>query len=308
MLKAVATAMEQDESVVLLTTRAGAAATVVELSGGSFVGSRVRHVPPDATAMGALCVGVATAGLRPVLDLTHALVPNDSLRQLQLLAAGVHYRTGGRLACPVVCCVDVVDGPEFPYSWFTVAAGLKVVVPSTARDATALMIEAIRDPNPVVYVLDGSDSEGDGSARTGAVHLGRADVKRTGTDVTVVATGSTVAMAMAVATDLERDGVCAEVIDMHTLAPLDMDRVLGSVSKTGRLVVCEDATGICSVASEVVATVASVAFPLLKAAPRRVTREHTPLPWAPVLRQRVRVTEEDIRIAVRGVLNLYGTC
>lgn len=304
-LEAVAAAMEHDDSVTLITTRADAAAEA-ELPSCSFPKGRVRRVPPDATALGALCVGAAMAGLRPVLDLTHALVPHDSLRHLELLAAGLHYRTGGRLSCPVVCCVDAVKSPEFAFSPLAFTPGLKVVVPSTAHDAAILMTEAIQDPDPVVYILDGPGGEADSHLGTGAVHLGQADIKREGTDVTVVATGSTVAMALAVAADLEGEGVRAEVIDMHTLAPLDIDRVLNSVSATGRLVVCEDATGVCSVANEIAATVTSVALPLLKAAPRRVTREHMPLPCAPALRDRVRVSQEDIRIAVRSVLGSYG--
>lgn len=183
-----------------------------------------------------------------------------------------------------------------------------MTVPSTVRDATALMISAVRDPNPVVYVSDSGFDGHRGDPRSGsAVTLGRADIKRIGSDVTMVAIGSTVGMSMEVAESLGRENISAEVIDLHTPAPIDMDRILESVSKTGRLVVSENMTGICSVASEIATTVASVALPLLKAPPQRVTREHSPLPFTPRLRQRIHVTEQEIYAAVRRVMRFSGT-
>jgi pyruvate dehydrogenase E1 component beta subunit len=201
--------------------------------------------------------------------------------------------------------------------------GLKVVMPSTPADAKGLMLAAIRDPNPVLYFQDAVLGGTKGPVPEGSyeVPLGVADVKREGTDVTVVAIGALVPRALRVAQALEQeqglsvevvdprmvhDAVAAadevdasvEVIDLRTVAPLDTATILESVRKTGRLVVCDSAKLTCSAASEIAAMVAQKAFGSLRAAPLRVAWENVPIPFSPVLEKRVLVGDSDIREAI----------
>jgi pyruvate dehydrogenase E1 component beta subunit len=179
-------------------------------------------------------------------------------------------------------------------------SGLKIVMPSVPYDAKGLMLAAVRDPNPVVYLQDAAlgGSKGPVPEEPYEVPIGVADIKRAGTDVTVVALGALVRKALAVADRLEVDGISMEVIDPRTLAPLDLESLLRSVRKTGRLVVCDNARLTCSAASEVVAAVVERAWDGLRAAPRRVAWENVPVPFAPVLEKRVLVDEAKIAAAV----------
>ncbi|MEU6171995.1 transketolase C-terminal domain-containing protein [Streptantibioticus parmotrematis] len=318
MLDAITEAMADDESVVLLAPGRGdpppeCAADPAHESGHAVDPGRVLVPPSDAVALGALCAGAAAGGLRPVLDLTAAADPRAALSQVESVAAGMYYRTGGQARCPLVCCVEA-SAWESPFARLVNAPGLKAALLSGDADIRALVLSAIRDPNPVVLVVEDTERIGGvalaapaDDATTGRpAALGPAAIRRTGTDVTLVAIGAVTATALAVAGDLGGDGISAEVVEIRTLAPLDVDTVLESVSRTGRLVVCEDAPGFCSVSGEIVASVAGVALPLLKAPPRRVTREHTPRPGAPGLRERVEVTERDVRAAVRHVMGPYA--
>ncbi|MBY8885281.1 hypothetical protein K7472_10535 [Streptomyces sp. PTM05] len=321
MLDAIAEAMADDGSVVLVAPGRGdrapeRAADPADESGDAVDPGRVLVPPSDAVALGALCAGAAAGGLRPVLDLTAAADPRAALSQVESVAAGMYYRTGGQASCPLVCCVEA-SAWESPFARLVNAPGLKAALLSGDADIRALVLSAIRDPNPVVLVVEDTERIGglasvalaapaDDATTERPAALGPAAIRRTGTDVTLVAIGAVTATALAVAGDLSEDGISAEVVEIRTLAPLDVDTVLESVARTRRLVVCEDAPGFCSVSGEIVASVAGVALPLLKAPPRRVTREHTPRPGAPGLRERVEVTERDVRAAVRHVMGPYA--
>jgi pyruvate dehydrogenase E1 component beta subunit len=183
-------------------------------------------------------------------------------------------------------------------------AGLKIVMPSTPYDAKGLMLSAVRDPNPVVYFQDAvlAGTKGPVPAEAYAIPIGVADVKRPGTDVTLVAIGALVHKALKVAAELEKEGVSVEVIDPRTLVPMDYPTILESVARTGRLVVADNARLTCSAASEIVATVTQQGFASLKAAPERVAWEDVPIPFSPPLEARVVVDEDKIRTAVRRTL------
>jgi pyruvate dehydrogenase E1 component beta subunit len=183
-------------------------------------------------------------------------------------------------------------------------AGLKVVMPSTPYDAKGLMIAAVRDDDPVVYFQDAvlGGTRGPVPEEAYEVPIGVGDVKRAGADVTIVAIGATVPVALRAAQSLENDGVSAEVVDPRTLVPMDNDLILESVAKTGRLVVCDSARLNCSAASEITATVAERGFDLLKAAPVRVAWENVPVPFSPVLEQRVLVDQDRVLTAVRRTI------
>ena len=182
--------------------------------------------------------------------------------------------------------------------------GLEIALPSCPADAKGLFLTAVRSDNPTVFIdhsklqgLDGDVPDGDAG-----IPFGVADIKRTGSDVTIVATSLQVKTALEAAQQLATEGVEAEVIDPRTLVPFDTDAVLGSVEKTGRLVVVDECAPHCSVASEICATVAEHGFGFLKAPPCRVTRMEVPVPYAAVLEDFIGPRPERVADAVRDVM------
>lgn len=301
-------AMRDDETVVVIgedVDRSIIGATRGLIA--EFGERRVRNTPiSEATFVGA-CVGAAAVGLRPVVDLMVGSFFYVAMDQVANQAAKLRYMSGGQVELPIV--YFTMSGPsgaaaaqhsENPHPMLMNVAGLKIVMPSTPYDAKGLMVSAVRDPNPVVYFQDAvlGGTKGEVPEEPYAIPLGVADVKRAGTDVTVVAIGALVPKALKVAAALEAEGVSVEVVDPRTLVPMDLDTILTSVGKTGRLVVCDNARRTCGAASEIAATVAERAFADLKAAPRRVAWEDVPVPFSPVLEKRVLVGEDQIRDAV----------
>ena len=306
-------AMREDETVVILgedvdRSIIGATKGLIE----EFGSERVRNTPiSEATFVGA-CIGAAAAGLRPVVDLMVGSFFYVSMDQVANQAAKLPYMSGGQVSLPIV--YFTASGPsgsaaaqhsENPHPMLMNVAGLKVVMPSTPRDAKGLMVSAIRDPNPVVYFQDAvlGGNRGSVPEEPYAIPIGEAEVKREGEDVTVVAIGALVGKALKVAEELEAEPVSVEVVDPRTLVPLDRGTILESVRKTGRLVVCDNARLTCSAASEIAATVSEEAFDALKTAPRRVAWEDVPVPFSPVLENRVLVDEEKIRGAVMSTVS-----
>jgi acetoin:2,6-dichlorophenolindophenol oxidoreductase subunit beta len=305
-------AMREDETVVVIgedvdRSIIGATKGLIE----EFGPERVRNTPiSEATFVGA-CIGAAAAGMRPVVDLMVGSFFYVSMDQVANQAAKLPYMSGGQVSLPIV--YFTASGPsgsaaaqhsENPHPILMNVAGLKIVMPSTPRDAKGLMISAIRDPNPVCYFQDAvlGGTRGPVPEEPYAIPIGEAEVKREGGDVTVVAIGALVGKALKVAEELESEGVSVEVVDPRTLVPLDRATILESVRKTGRLVVCDNARLTCSAASEIAAIVSEEAFDALKTAPRRVAWEDVPVPFSPVLENRVLVDEEKIRDAIRSTV------
>jgi len=310
-------AMQEDETVVVIgedvdRSIIGATKGLIE----EFGDQRVRNTPiSEATFVGA-CIGAAAAGLRPVVDLMVGSFFYVSMDQVANQAAKLPYMSGGQVSLPIV--YFTATGPsgsaaaqhsENPHPMLMNVAGLKVVMPSSPRDAKGLMVAAIRDPNPVVYFQDAvlGGVRGPVPEEPYEIPLGEAEVKREGEDVTVVAIGALVNKALKVAEELEAEGVSVEVVDPRTLVPLDRKAILDSARKTGRLVVCDNARMTCSAASEIAAIVSEAAFDSLKAAPRRVAWEDVPVPFSPVLEKRVLVDEAKIRAAVESTLGARAT-
>jgi len=281
-----------------------------------FGDTRVRNTPiSEATFVGA-CVGAAAVGLRPVVDLMVGSFFYVAMDQVANQAAKLRYMSGGQVDLPIV--YFTMSGPsgsaaaqhsENPHPMLMNVAGLKIVMPSTPADAKGLMLTAVRDPNPVVYFQDAvlGGSRGPVPEEPYAIPLGVADVKREGSDVTVVAIGALVRSALKVAEQLAGEGVSVEVVDPRTLVPLDRDRILSSVAKTGRVVVADNARRTCGAAAEILAVITEEAFGALKAAPRRVAWEDFPVPFSPVLERRILVGEDDIAAAVRATLSQRAT-
>jgi acetoin:2,6-dichlorophenolindophenol oxidoreductase subunit beta len=225
-------------------------------------------------------------------------------------AAKFRYMFGGRARTPMTIRTMYGAGiraasqhSQALYPLFTHIPGLKVVLPSTPYDAKGLLIQAIRDDDPVIFfehkVL--YSLEGEVPEEPYTVPFGEAEFVREGEDVTVVALGRMVHQAVEAAAALDDDGISCEVIDPRTTSPLDLESILESVENTGRLVVVDEANPRCGMASDIVAQVTQAAFDRLKAAPRMVTPPHTPVPFSPVLEDAYVPGPEEIAGAVRGV-------
>jgi acetoin:2,6-dichlorophenolindophenol oxidoreductase subunit beta len=307
-------AMREDDRVVLIgedVSRGVTGATKGLID--EFGPTRVRDTPISEQAFAGACVGAAAAGLRPVADLMFSSFFYVAMDAVANQAAKLRYMSGGQVELPIVYIAT--SGPsgsaaaqhsESPHPMLMNVAGLKIVMPSTPYDAKGLLMAAIRDPNPVIYLQDAEIGglKGPVPDEPYEVELGVADIKREGTDVTLVALGATVRRALAVAETLAVErGLSIEVIDPRSLAPLDERTIVASVHKTGRLVVVDNARQRCSAASEIAALVAEQAWDALVAAPRRVAQANVPMPYAPNLELEVTVREENIRAAVLDVVN-----
>lgn len=309
----IADAMREDPTVVLLGEDAdrsviGSTRGLIE----EFGPERVRNMPlSEATIVGS-AVGMAAAGLRPIIDLMVSSFFYITMDQLVNQAARLRYMSGGQVQLPIVYFAATGGGgssaaqhSESPHPMFVQAAGLKVVIPSDPADARGLMLEAVRDPNPVVYLQESvlGGTRGPVSDGPFATPFGRAAIRRKGDDVTIVAIGAAVPQALAAAEELARAGISCEVIDPRTLVPLDTDTILESVAKTGRFVAADPARSSCSFASELITQVTTTSFDRLVSAPVRVAQPDVPRPFSPDLERSVLVTADRIAAAVHQVMN-----
>jgi pyruvate dehydrogenase E1 component beta subunit len=257
-----------------------------------FGRKRVLDTPISESAFIGAAVGAAATGLRPIAEMMFVDFFGVCMDQIYNQGAKMRYMFGGKAQVPMVILSMIGAGLRAAaqhsgchYSVFAHMPGLKTVVPSTPYDAKGLLISAIRDPDPVVFFehkflfgLNGEVPEEDYT-----VPLGVADIKRPGKDVTVVAMGRMVHIALEAAEKLSKDRMDLEVIDLRTLSPLDSKTVLESVKKTHRLVVVDEDNPRCSMACDIIALVSTRAFDDLDAPPRMVTAPHTPVPFSPPL-------------------------
>ena len=279
---------------------------------GAFGRERVIDTPITESAIMGMAAGAAVTGLRPVAELMFVDFIGVCFDQIYNQAAKFRYMFGGKAKTPLV--IRAMFGAGFSagaqhsqclYSFFTHVPGLKVVIPSTPYDAKGLLIEAIRDDDPVIFLEHTKlyDIEGQVPDEAYTVPFGEASVLREGADVTIVALARMVHVALEAADRLAASGIHATVIDPRTTSPIDEDTILESVAETGRLVVVDEANPRCSVASEIAAFVADKAFHALKAPIRRVTAPHTPVPFAPVLEASYIPNAERVEAAVRQLLD-----
>ena len=275
-----------------------------------FGPARIFDTPISESAAAGLCVGAALEGLRPILDISFGEFLAAAMTQIAQHAPAVHWLTLGKASVPVTIRTKVGDGPytHHPHSyeaWFTHVPGLKVVMPATPADAKGLMKAAIRDNDPVLFFehmylyhgVRGEVPEGDH-----LVPIGRAEVKQPGRDVTVAATAWMVHRALQAARQLSAEGIDIEVLDLRTLAPLDVPAILDSVKKTGRLVVAHEAWKIGGLGAEVSATVAEQAFGSLKAPIVRVGAPHVLIPSHPTIRRAFLPNAQSITDAIHAVM------
>jgi pyruvate dehydrogenase E1 component beta subunit len=276
-----------------------------------FGPERVRDTPISEAAIAGVAVGSAVAGMRPVAEIQFSDFITIAMDQLVNQAAKIRYQFGGKARVPLVLRTPTGAGlgmaaqhSQTLYGWFVQVPGLLVVAPSTPRDAKGLLVSAIRSDNPVLFFEHKLlySTKGLVPEEPYSIPLGVADVKREGQDVTVVATSIMVHKALAVASELAREGVSVEVIDPRTLKILDEDVLIRSVEKTNRLVIVDEGPRMGGFAAEVAAVAAHGAFDFLDAPIQRVTAPDTPVPYSPVLETAYIPDEARIRAAIESTL------
>jgi pyruvate dehydrogenase E1 component beta subunit len=279
-----------------------------------FGPQRVRFTPISESVLTGMGLGAAACGIRPIVNWRMVTFSFVAMDQIVNQASKVRYMFGGQADFPVTYRCSTGGGmglaaqhSQSPYSMWMHLAGLKIVLPATPADAKGLLKSAIRDNNPVVSfecsrlnAVVGPVPDGDH-----LVPLGVAEVKRSGTDVTVVGLAYYVQEALAIAEELAGAGISVEVIDPRTLVPLDVETIRASVRKTGRLVIVDEAPPTCSAASEISALVAEdpATFRALKAAVQRVCAAPVPVPYSPTLEKAALPDRARIAAAIRQVLS-----
>jgi acetoin:2,6-dichlorophenolindophenol oxidoreductase subunit beta len=267
--------------------------------------------PLSESAYVGAAIGAATCGLRPIAELMFVDFLGVCLDQVFNQAAKFRYMFGGKAETPVV--IRAMCGAGFRAAAqhsqmltpiVTHIPGLKVVCPSNAYDTKGLLIQAIRDNDPVIFLEHKNlyASECDVPEEPYTIPFGEANVVREGGDVTIVTYGLMVQYSLTAAETLKKEGIEVEVIDLRTLSPIDMDTVIESVEKTGRLVCVDEAHPRCSIAADVSACVARDAFRALKAPIEMVTAPHSPVPFSPALEDLYIPSPEKIAAAVRKTM------
>jgi pyruvate dehydrogenase E1 component beta subunit len=274
-------------------------------------GNQIMDTPLSESAYIGAAIGAAACGMRPVAELMFVDFMGVCFDQIYNQAAKFKYMFGGKAETPVVIRTMVGAGinaaaqhSQMLTAIFTHIPGLKVVCPSNPYDAKGLLIQSIRDNDPVIFCEHKSlyGVEGEVSEESYVIPFAEANVMRDGGDVTIVAYGMMVGKAMNAAETLAKEGVECDVIDLRTLSPIDMETVLESVENTGRLVVVDEANPRCSIATDVSAHVAQQAFKSLKAQIEMVTAPHTPVPFASTLEDIYIPSNDSVAKAVRKTL------
>ncbi len=272
---------------------------------------RIRETPISETAMMGAAIGAAATGMRPVAAMMFVdflgVAADELLNQLQM-----RYMFGGKTTLPLTILASIGTGVSAAaqhskslFGWLIAIKGLKIVVPSTPYDAKGLLKSAIREDNPVIFLSHkrlGGRLTSEIPDEEYTIPLGKADIKREGTDVTVVATAFMVHRALSAAATLQEEGISLEVIDPRTLVPLDKQAIFDSVGKTGRLVIISEEPRTGSWAAEVSATVAEEAFDNLDAPIKRVCAPDTPVPFTPGQEKFWTPDEDDLIKAVREII------
>ena len=293
--EAIAEEMRRDPHVVLLGEDVAEAGTAFKVLTGlvqEFGPERVIDTPISEAGFTGLGVGAAMTGMRPIVDIMFGDFLALVMDQLANQAAKIHYMSGGKWKVPLVVRATLgasrrsaAQHSQSLHAWPSHIPGLKVVVASTPYDAKGLLKTAIRDDNPVVFFEDKMQYKMKGAVpiEEYTIPLGVADIKRVGTDITIVATSSMVQVALAAAKMLEEIGVDAEVVDPRTTWPLDEKAIVASAKKTSRALVIDEGYGRYGVASEIAAVIAEGAFYNLDAPFTRLGAMHVPIPFSPPL-------------------------
>jgi pyruvate dehydrogenase E1 component beta subunit len=294
-LEGIAGEMRRDERVFMIGQDIGAFGGAMQSASGLFAEfgpERIRESPISESAMVGIGIGAALFGRRPIVDISFGEFLPAAMNQLINQAPNIHYMTAGRGSVPLVIRTRMGDGPYGGHpqdysSWFAHIPGLKVVVPARSADAKGLMIAAIRDNNPVLFIEPMSVSHASRQPVPSGDYvtpIGSAEIARAGSDVTIVTFGSMVPVTLRAAETLAAAGIDVEVVDLRSLRPWDVDVVIASVRKTGRLLEVQEAWIEMGFGAEVLATVAERAVGSLKVAPARIGAAPVPIPTRPLRR------------------------
>lgn len=327
--KALREEMQRDKHVILIGEDIGIFGGAYSVSRGlidEFGEDRVRDTPISEVAIIGAGIGAAMTGLRPVAEIQFVDFMACAMDQIANQAAKLRLMFGGQVSIPIVIRAPygatgrAAQHSQTLESWFMHIPGLKVVMPSTPYDAKGLLKSAIRDDNPVIFLehklLYGSTSPG-GKAKTlvseisntmtpapdeeYTIPLGKADIKRAGNDITVVATGVMVHMVLSLATELQRNGLSLEIIDPRTLTPLDKETILNSVRKTGKVIIVHEGYTQCGFGAEVASIIAEEAFDYLDSPVKRVSNIDVPVPFAPLCEEYVLPNRNRILNAIQSI-------
>ena len=302
--------MDRDEAVFQIGEDIGPVREREDLW-GQFREGRTWQTPISESGFIGLAVGAAATGLRPVAVIMYCDFVTCAMDQIINQAAKLTLMSGGDIELPMVIRTPAGAGTregahhsQSLEAWFVHTPGLKVVMPSCAYDAKGLMKSSIRDDGPVVYIQHRLLHPMKQAVPDGEwlVPLGQADVKREGSDITVVAVSYAVPKTLEAAAVLDGE-INLEVVDPRTLSPLDADTILKSVGKTGRLLVDHEASEIGGVGAEIVRRVTEEGFDLLNAPPKVLGSAHVPMPYSPPLEDACLPQKEDIVAAARGMMD-----
>jgi pyruvate/2-oxoglutarate/acetoin dehydrogenase E1 component len=286
----------------------------------AFGAKRVRDTPISEAAFIGAAVGMAAMGLRPVVELMFVDFFGVCMNSIYNLAAKQRFFSGGQIKCPMVLMMSVGGGysdagqhSQCLYATFGHLPGMRVVMPSNASDAKGMLISAIRDDNPTIFMFHkaihgvgwlGTLPTSIVNVAEGSytVPLDKASVVREGSDLTIVGLGVTVHHAVSAATVLQKEGVSVEVIDLRSIAPLDRETVCRSVVKTGRLLAVDDDYLSYGVSGEVIATAVTDSRVKLKATPARISYPDVPVPFSSALEQAILPNNEKVLAAARKIM------
>ena len=306
--------MIRDPNVILLGEEIGVFNGVYKVTRGlldEFGPDRVRDTPISEAAIAGAAVGLALAGMKPVAEIMYMDFLPICMDQLSTQAAKMRFMSGGQLSVPMVLRTQYSLGrqhgsqhSQFTPAWFLQVPGMKVVLPSDPNDAKGLLKSSIRDPNPVLFVESGLlyRTRGFVPEEDYMVPLGEAAVKKKGDDVTIVAVSRMVNESLAAAKKLETDGISAEVVDLRTLQPLDLNTISESVKRTSRLIIAADDVKRGGIGAEISASITETCFDYLDAPIIRVACPDTPIPFSPPLEQQYMPNADRVAQAVKEVV------
>lgn len=304
--EALAEEMRRDARVFIIGEDVAEAGTPFKVLAGlvdEFGPERVIDSPISEAGFTGIGVGAAMTGMRPVVDIMFGDFVTLAMDQIVNQAAKIHYMSGGKLKVPLVLRTTLgatrrsaAQHSQSLHAWFSHIPGLKVALPSTPYDAKGLLKSAIRDDNPVIFFEDKMmyQLKGPVPEEDYTIPLGVADIKRAGTDITIVATSSMVHVALGAAEMLEQSGIIAEVIDPRTTVPLDKKTLIDSVQKTGRAIVIDEGYERYGVTAEIACVIAQGAFYYLDAPVKRMGAMDVPVPFSPVLEDLTVPTPESV--------------
>jgi pyruvate/2-oxoglutarate/acetoin dehydrogenase E1 component len=319
----IAQEMERDQTVFVMGEDVGVYGGIFSATEGllaKFGPERIMDTPISETGFIGAATGAALSGMRPIVELMFVDFFGVCMDQIYNHMAKIHYESGGNLKVPVVITTAIGGGygdgaqhSQTLYGLFAHLPGLKIVVPSTPYDAKGLMMSAIRDDNPVLYMFHkgimglgwmtpNPRATGDVPEQPYTVPIGKADVKRSGRDLTIVTVSLMVHRALDAADDLAKDGIEAEVLDLRSVIPLDREAIVESVRKTRRLLVVDEDYRSFGMSGEVITSVVEGAFDYLDAPPARLALPDVPIPYSRPLEQFVLPNRVKIAAAARALV------